>query len=549
MSAFFQNKARNAFATDYGVVGDGVADDTVALQAADAANVGKILIIPNGVYKVTAKITVQAHWVGSGTYDRTDLTKGAVFRITDTVNEALSLKSGGTIEGCIFYHPSQSTGATPVVYPPTIKFYSNVAGSITPVNVKVANNFFVNSYIAIDTGGVPASSLGCLSEISGNRICAISVGIKCLYSATENHFVNNMFSYAHWYASIGQLVRPVISSTATAIQISDSGGTKIAGNTIFGMGTGLSIELTGYETTVTGNTFDGCLDDIKLDNATTFGELTISGNLFLAKDVNDAANVSCRCIGGLWSSGGGRTGLLTVTGNTFSASNGHHINLNCTVGTSAIRSAIGGNTFLSAGRNDTVNPHYSIYINDTVSFSLDAAITGNIFEDQINAGSSKMVGIRLVGRNFTVVGNSFRAVDYCIDVSGLSSSSHTTVIGNVGYSTRTSDLLFPTTQGVVMVSNNRWSETTSASYTVASAATVTLPVTDGQMITITGTTGITSITASWPGRVVYLKFNGSLTVTDGSNLLLAGNFVATVDDILTLICDGTNWREIARAAN
>ena len=83
---------------------------------------------------------------------------------------------------------------------------------------------------------------------------------------------------------------------------------------------------------------------------------------------------------------------------------------------------------------------------------------------------------------------------------------------------------------------------------VASAAAVTLPAyTD--VVQVTGTTGITSIAASRPGRRVTLIFADALTVTDGGNLRLAGNFVTTVDDTLTLACDGTNWHEVGRSVN
>lgn len=83
---------------------------------------------------------------------------------------------------------------------------------------------------------------------------------------------------------------------------------------------------------------------------------------------------------------------------------------------------------------------------------------------------------------------------------------------------------------------------------VASAGTVTLP-SIGSYFTITGTTNITSITASWIGRLVTLNFGGVLTFTDGSNLLLAGNLATTADDTITLRSDGTNWIEVARSVN
>lgn len=84
--------------------------------------------------------------------------------------------------------------------------------------------------------------------------------------------------------------------------------------------------------------------------------------------------------------------------------------------------------------------------------------------------------------------------------------------------------------------------------TVASATTTTLPP-YGELFTISGTTTITSVSASTAGRRVTLVFSGALTFTDGSNLKLAGNFVTTADDAISLICDGTNWIETSRSVN
>lgn len=84
--------------------------------------------------------------------------------------------------------------------------------------------------------------------------------------------------------------------------------------------------------------------------------------------------------------------------------------------------------------------------------------------------------------------------------------------------------------------------------TKASTATVTLPE-YGSLFTISGTTTITSITASHAERRVTLIFSGALTFTDGSNLKLAGNLVTTADDTITLVCDGTNWYETSRSVN
>jgi len=81
---------------------------------------------------------------------------------------------------------------------------------------------------------------------------------------------------------------------------------------------------------------------------------------------------------------------------------------------------------------------------------------------------------------------------------------------------------------------------------VASTAAMTLG-SDGNVFDITGTTTITSITAKTAGTIVVLQFDGIATVTDGSNLKLAGSFTSAAESTLTLFSDGTNWYEISRS--
>lgn len=81
---------------------------------------------------------------------------------------------------------------------------------------------------------------------------------------------------------------------------------------------------------------------------------------------------------------------------------------------------------------------------------------------------------------------------------------------------------------------------------VASAGTVTLGD-DGNIFKILGTTTITGITIKTIGTVIHLIFEGALTVTDGSNLDLLGNFTTYAGASMTLFSDGTNWVEINRS--
>jgi hypothetical protein len=83
----------------------------------------------------------------------------------------------------------------------------------------------------------------------------------------------------------------------------------------------------------------------------------------------------------------------------------------------------------------------------------------------------------------------------------------------------------------------------------ASAAALTLPV-GPRFFNITGTTNITSIvTAGLLPGIYVLQFADVLTFTDGNNLLLSSNFVTSANDTITLLFDGTNFREVARSVN
>lgn len=94
--------------------------------------------------------------------------------------------------------------------------------------------------------------------------------------------------------------------------------------------------------------------------------------------------------------------------------------------------------------------------------------------------------------------------------------------------------------------------------TVASAGDITL--TTGNVFGVTGTTTINAIlTTNWDaGAMVVLIFAASVTVKHNTaggastaTMLLAGaaDFLATANDALTLVYNGTNWIETARSVN
>jgi len=122
---------------------------------------------------------------------------------------------------------------------------------------------------------------------------------------------------------------------------------------------------------------------------------------------------------------------------------------------------------------------------------------------------------------------------------------------NLGASTASPDAgLFRTAAGVVAMQNG-----TSVRYLMGGGANVTsataLPVPAAGLYHVTGTTTITSITSTniGAGTCITLIFDGALTFTNGSNLVIGTDFVTTANDTWHGCYDGTSWFELSRKAN
>jgi hypothetical protein len=81
------------------------------------------------------------------------------------------------------------------------------------------------------------------------------------------------------------------------------------------------------------------------------------------------------------------------------------------------------------------------------------------------------------------------------------------------------------------------------------ASATALPEPTCDIHTVTGTTTVTSITATnFPvGKELLLIFSGILTLTDGNNIKTAGNYTTSSDDSIKMVFDGSSYFEIARS--
>lgn len=92
-------------------------------------------------------------------------------------------------------------------------------------------------------------------------------------------------------------------------------------------------------------------------------------------------------------------------------------------------------------------------------------------------------------------------------------------------------------------------EQTIVAYTIASATQPRISPA-ATFVVVTGTTNIAGIYATFAGHQITLKFDAILTVIDSSiNLQLAGHFTTAANSTLTLVCDGATWFEVCRSIN
>ena len=84
---------------------------------------------------------------------------------------------------------------------------------------------------------------------------------------------------------------------------------------------------------------------------------------------------------------------------------------------------------------------------------------------------------------------------------------------------------------------------------IASASSIQ-PGSDGTIFNVTGTTTINTITNTNSIKKVTLIFTGALTVTSSGNISLnGGNFLTASGYTLSLVWNGSAWKEVSRSPN
>lgn len=135
--------------TDYGAVGNGISDDTKAINDALVSNFNGIIYIPNGIYNVTGVITKLTQGVGTHFYGQSR--DGVIIKLADGVSgfgDASSPKAlitccdhpNGTSADVFYFNWCNFTvdvGNNPGAI--GIRFYSNNEGNLNNIHIKATN--------------------------------------------------------------------------------------------------------------------------------------------------------------------------------------------------------------------------------------------------------------------------------------------------------------------------------------------------------------------------------------------------------------------------
>lgn len=176
----------------------------------------------------------------------------------------------------------------------------------------------------------------------------------------------------------------------------------------------------------------------------------------------------------------------------------------------------------------------------------EVIIADNTFRgNNKNAGANNAIQLTAVSVG-TITGNMV-LVGANIHTTGLrcDGGSSDLVIANNVFQGHTADMNVSGSSRITFKGNRK----SGSDPTVVAADGFTLPF-GYDVVEVTGNTNFSNISSpSIANYVVTLRFTGTPTVFDSAgNIKLAGNFVATADSTLTLLNTGTTWTEVARAA-
>lgn len=501
---------------DFGAKGDGVTDDTSAIQAAidSTSSANQRLLLPAGTYiSTTLSLKTNTYLFGVGTIKRKDSATGHLLLasgVNDFVVSGIKLDANKT----------GATGASFAVFAQSSCYQFRFDG-ITVINGKFHGIAIRDT--ADGTQNTHSYINGC--TIDGCDQYGIEVQ-DCEKATVSNNTVLNsgeagIFIY-------GTSTSATDGITVESNYVENSGENGILAPYIYPTNNFGVTRLQVINNKVTGSGENGIA--VQVDSG------VISGNM----SWENGTTISHQ---GILINGN----YLTVDGNTSSYNTGVGID-------------VGDGKFISVADNVVFdNGIIGIEVNSAESCVVDGNIVRNNFTNASSGvPTNKKCGILIhsaspfVGGSLDVTASNNDVkvgTDQEYGISVLGDADRIAIVNNsVTSSGNTRDINIEADSGSFICRDNI---TSVASY-IASATTLTVDH-NLRFALIAGSTGITSIvtdTAKYErGRKLDLLITGSLTVTDGSNLILNGNLSATNGTMLSLVSENGYWYEVSRSVN
>lgn len=493
---------------DFGAIGDGITDDTTAIQAAiTSLNAGnyKSLYFPAGNYRINNYFAITASGV--------------------------SIIGDGPRQSVIKQHSNVDTF---------------VVSSTTPSSQAITDVSFIN--LGIDYGSI------------NNPYSGVAININRLGRGYFNNIdIRNVFQGMLIVGSFELFISNItITATATWSTISTNSfllkfdigiytGTNIVPSEIFINNFNLKGPTTALPYKLQDCIQVFCADGLLFSN----GHVGFCNNNAL--NINPQNIVGASIINLEFSnvyfdgSFGGNTSSSLVNINGSTTPTTRHIKFNACVFANYLGSAIIANLAMRDLRITNCEFSNNGYSAIDITNVNDLSVIANTFigNNAANAGSTLMPLVNV--ERGIVTDNMFSGGAYAHPIAVSFSTCRDFILGNnicAGASVAYHFTYYGNAR--FAIKNNQQA---GSSPTVTSIDNVIIPM-GYDCVFVTGNGNVSTINAS-PAQVgvqITFLFTGTPTWYDGlGNMKLAGNFVATANSTLTLIATGTEWTEVCRA--
>jgi hypothetical protein len=512
---------------DYGATGDGVTNDTVAIQAAVTAS--SVVHFPAGTYLVTTSLVVPDATIVTGVG-----VGRSIIQFTPAVaGDYLFVFNGSDYWS--FSHlelrgPGRSTGTNEVCFDLFTTTASEFHGSIEHCKIKDWDKagVYLSGQWCVNIRNNYFQNCGDTTDIPGGSVSTFSGGIVFQESA----------ALANWSGSANNFTANTFTGCSYGIYNSEGWNVILMGN-IF--------EYCGFPY------FKSLAGTLMLD-VCSWMENFGSANYAAPVIEGEVLRIGGRSIGG----------VTNRAFNSYDAA-GSVLDLHGYAGTQDCVSQIESTRY-------NVSDQSSILRFLTMAAAGDPAIRMTIDRNgSIKAATGPFVPAdpptldntgtpTVIGGNVFITGGTTTITDFDDGVLGQTItilSEHAVTItdgtniilhGSANFVMAAADSLT-----LVLKADNKWYETARMVNLALPVVTfaggdATPTVLNGKYFLTAGTTAITDFDDGVVGQTITVKAKTSITITDGGDLELAGNFAMTTGDTITLtMLETGKWSEISRS--